>query len=92
MEHNFPVVKVTWTDAMAINEWKTTAELEREKAADSAPCVSIGFLIKKTRQFFYVANTVSSGESEEEIVSNGIMMIPRKWVVSFEDITEKVNT
>lgn len=82
----FPVVKVVWTDAMAINEWKTVSELTKEHAKDSEPCISIGFLIKKTKQFFYVANTVSSGDTEEEIVSNGIMMIPRKWVTSIQEI------
>ena len=82
----FKVVKIVWTDAMAINEWKTVKELQKDEAADSAPCISIGFLIKTTKQFYYVANTVSSGETEDEIVSNGIMMIPRKWVVSKVEI------
>ena len=82
----FKVVKIIWTDAMSINEWKTVAELKKDEAADSAPCISIGFLIKTTKQFYYVANTVSSGETEEEIVSNGIMMIPRKWVKQLQEI------
>ena len=80
----FPIVKIVWTDAQVINEWKTVGELSKEAEKDSAPCTSVGFLIKKNRQFYWVANTVSSGETEEEIVSNGIMMIPRKWVVSFD--------
>lgn len=80
----FKVVKIVWTDAMAVNEWKTLQELKTEESTDELPCTSIGFLIKTTRQFFYVANTISSGETEEEIVSNGIMMIPRKWVISFD--------
>jgi len=78
----FPVVKVVWTDAMAINEWKTISELKADEKADSAPCYTIGFLIKSTKQFYYIANTITSGETEEEIVSNGIMLVPRKWVVS----------
>lgn len=82
----FKVVKIVWTDAMAINEWKTIQELDAEAHKDTAPCTSIGFLIKTTRQWYYVANTVSSGETEEEIVSNGIMMIPRKWVISIKEI------
>jgi hypothetical protein len=83
----FKVVKIVWADAMSIGEWKTVAELKKDEAADHAPCTSIGFLIKTTKQFYYVANTVSSGDTEEEIVSNGIMMIPRKWVVSFTELT-----
>ena len=82
----FKVVKIVWTDAMAMNEWKTISELDKEHEKDSAPCTSIGFLIKTTKQFFYVANTISGGDTEDDIVSNGIMMIPRKWVISKEEI------
>jgi hypothetical protein len=82
----FKVVRITWVDAMAINEWKTASELKKDEQSDAAPCVSIGFLIKTTKQFYYVANTVSAGETEEEIVSNGIMMIPKKWVKSFTEL------
>lgn len=82
----FPVVKIRWTDATVINDWKTKAELTSEEKEDAAPCTSIGFLIKTTKQFFYVANTVTSGETEDEILSNGIILIPRKWVVSKEEI------
>jgi len=82
----FPVVRIKWIDAQVTNEWKTKADLKKEELEDSAPCISIGFLIKTTRQFFYVANTVTSGETEDEILSNGIILIPRKWVVSKEEI------
>jgi hypothetical protein len=83
----FPVVKIIWTDATVINDWKTKADLEKDEKEDAAPCTSIGFLIKTTKQFYYVANTVTSGETEDEILSNGIILIPRKWVVSKEEIT-----
>lgn len=82
----FPVVRIIWTDAMVINEWKTKQELEADQEKDAAPCTTVGFLIRTTKQFYYVANTVSSGESEDEIVSNGIILIPRKWVKSKEEI------
>lgn len=82
----FPVVRILWTDATVINDWKTKAELTHDEKEDAAPCTSIGFLIKTTKQFYYVANTVTSGETEDEILSNGIILIPRKWVVSKEEI------
>ncbi len=82
----FPVVRIKWTDATVINDWKTKDDLKRDEKEDMAPCTSIGFLIKTTKQFFYVANTVTSGETEDEILSNGIILIPRKWVVSKEEI------
>lgn len=82
----FKVVLIKWTDATVINSWKTAEELKKEEKEDSSPCTSIGFLIKTTKQFFYVANTVTSGETEDEILSNGIILIPRKWVVSKQEI------
>jgi len=82
----FPAVKIVWVDAAVINEWKTVAELTKDEVADAAPCTTIGFLIKKNRKFYYVANTVSSGETEDEIVSNGIILIPKKWVSSFTEL------
>ena len=82
----FPVVKILWTDATVINDWKTKADLANDEKEDTAPCTSIGFLIKTTKQFYYVANTVTSGETEDEILSNGIILIPRKWVVSKQEL------
>lgn len=82
----FPVVRIKWIDAQVTNDWKTHADLEKEQSADESPCISVGFLIKTTKQFFYVANTVTSGETEDEILSNGIILIPRKWVLSKEEL------
>lgn len=83
----FPIVRVVWTDAMAINEWKTLEELKKDEGEDKAPCVSVGFLVKKTREFYYVANTITSGaKTIDDILMNAIMMIPRKWVKSIEEI------
>lgn len=88
----FKVVKIVWTDAMAINEWKTVDELTKDEKEDEQPCISIGFLIKTTKKSYYVANTISSGETEDEIVSNGIMMIPRKWVTEVETLNVTLPT
>lgn len=77
-----PLIKLVWADAMAIGEWKSIEELTKEHAKDAAPCTTVGFLIKKTREWYYVASTITDGETTEEIMSNGIMMIPRKWVLS----------
>lgn len=71
---------------MVVNEWKTMADLKKDEDEDAQPCHTIGFLIKKNRQFYYVANTITSGESEEEILSNGIILIPRKWVKTFKEL------
>lgn len=87
----FKVVKIVWTDALAIGEWKTQKDLEADSEKDSAPCISIGFLIKSNKQFYYVANTISSGDTQEDIMSNGIMMIPKKWVTSFDVLLEETD-
>lgn len=81
----FPVVKVIWVDAVSTNEWKTIPDLKKEEKSDTEPCTTIGFLVRKTRYYFYVANTVSNVNAGEPLV-NGIMMIPRKWVLSMQEI------
>lgn len=73
----FKVVKILWTDAVSIGEWKSLAELPE----NASPCCSIGILVKTTRDYYYVANTISKDATETEIMSNGVMMIPKKWVL-----------
>lgn len=82
----FKVVKVVWVDAVATNEWKTIPELKKEAPDDTEPCTTIGFLVMSNKQYHYVASTVSNVGAGDPIVNN-IMMIPRKWVKSLEEIS-----
>lgn len=82
---SFPVVRIIWIDAVATNSWKTVPELKAEEHEDTEPCTTIGFLVLKNKQYYYVASTVSNVVKGEPVVNN-IMMIPRKWVKAFEEI------
>ena len=82
---SFPVVRIIWIDAVATNSWTTIPELKTEAGTDTEPCTTIGFLVLKNRQYYYVASTVSNIVKGEPVVNN-IMMIPRKWVKSFQEI------
>lgn len=76
----FKIVRIEWIDAVATNEWKTIKDLEKEEHDDTEPCVTIGFLIRSNRQYYYVASTITNTGSEALV--NSIMMIPKKWVKS----------
>ncbi len=78
--NKFKVVKIEWIDAVATNEWKTIKELEKEEHDDTEPCSTIGYLIRSTRTYYYVASTITN--TGTEVLANSIMMIPRKWVKS----------
>ena len=78
----FKVVKVVWTDAASLDEWQTVKDLPKE----AVPCITIGFLVKTTKQYYYIANTFTTYETVDELMTTGVMMIPKKWVTSFEEI------
>lgn len=84
----FKVVRITWIDAVSSNDWKTIPDLKKEESADTTPCTTIGFLVRSNRQYYYVANTVSAvaGGKADEILVNGVMMIPKKWVQSYTEL------
>lgn len=78
--NKFKVVKIEWIDAVAIGEWKSIKDLENDEHADTAPCTTIGYLIRTTKTLFYVASTITTISGD--LIANGIMAIPRKWVKS----------
>lgn len=78
----FKVVKVVWTDAASIDEWKSVDDLPKV----AVPCITVGFLVKTTRQYYYIANTFTTYETVDELMTTGVIMIPRKWVTSFKEI------
>lgn len=82
----FKMVRVVWIDAVATNEWKTIPELKKEEHDDTTPCITVGFLVRSNRQYYYVAGTISVPQGDHEPLVNGIMMIPKKWVKEFTEI------
>lgn len=69
---DFPLVLVTWHDAETQHGWESVSDAR----VDTIPaCVSVGFVIKKTRKEIVLAQTIARGEL------NGRITIPRGWVV-----------
>lgn len=69
---DFPLVLITWKDAETSVGWEAIGDAQ----ADTIPaCVSVGFVIKKTRKEIVLAQTMARGEL------NGRITIPRGWIV-----------
>lgn len=83
-EQKYKVVKITWTDASGIDQWTKVKDLPDT----SVPCYSVGFLIKTTRQYYFLANTHTRDDEEDELMTSGVIMIPKKWAVKMEVLEE----
>lgn len=74
---NFKVVKLVWEDAVAYGEWKSHDDLPDKLNT----CSTIGYLVKETKDFYFVSSTVSlDDELPDTIHINATMGIPKKWV------------
>lgn len=72
-------VKITWIDAESGNEWITTDELE-----EPSVCTTIGYLVKETDKFYFIAGTISI--EEEKVHTNNRIIIPKPWVIELQEI------
>ncbi len=74
----YKVVKVLWADATSIDSWEHIADLPE----DDYPCLTIGILVKTTKIYYYIANTIGyHTQDENSMLSTGVILIPRKWVL-----------
>lgn len=80
----YRIVLLTWTDASSIDSWTKVKDLPEQ----AHPCFSAGFLIKTSKDYYYLANTHTIEDSEQDLLTSGIMMIPRKWVKEFTVLKE----
>ncbi|MEK9753374.1 MAG: hypothetical protein VW338_09205 [Rhodospirillaceae bacterium] len=71
----YDIVAVSWVDTMNSNGWDTIAETVE---MEPAPVVTVGFLIKKTKDKVVVAHGLS-GDS-----ALGATVIPAAWVKSID--------
>lgn len=73
----FKVVKLVWEDAVAYGEWKSHTDLPDKMNT----CSTIGYLVKETKDFYYVSSTVSlDDEIPDTVHINATMCIPKRWV------------
>lgn len=75
------IVKVTWIDAESHNEWVEVKDL-----VDPSICTTVGFLVKETEEFYYIAATVSL--EGEAIHTNNRILIPKVWIKEFTEIKD----
>jgi hypothetical protein len=76
----FKIVKITWTDASSIDAWQSIKELPET----AHPCYSVGFQVKVSKDYYYLANTHTVEDSEQDLLTSGVIMIPKKWVAKYE--------
>ena len=78
------IVKVTWRDVIASNEW------EKAGAISCPKILSVGWLVSEDSETIKIANTLDlddfEGKAEEKPVPYGITAFPRGCVVSVEDV------
>ena len=81
----YKVLKISWTDASSIDAWTKVKDLPE----NAHPCYSVGFLIKQTKLYYYLANTHTREDEENDLLTSGIIMIPKKWVIKIEVLQEE---
>lgn len=79
-EKLYPIVLIQWIDAVSVDAWTSVADMPDEMM----PCYTAGFLIRENRNSYYVANTHTIHDTEEELLASGTMIIPKKWVQKVE--------
>ena len=63
------ILYVEWVDAAAGNGWEKVERLD-----DIHKCISIGFLVKETKESIVLAAAVSEDEA------NATIAIPKAWI------------
>ena len=77
----YPLVEVTWNDATELKEWKEEHEEEEMKPC---PILSVGFLVKKTKDYIVIAQDLS-----HDRMRNGRSQIPRAMVKQIKVLRKK---
>ncbi len=55
-----PLVMLVWVDPTVRGGWKTPEEAEKAAVCE---CISVGFLIRRTRDQVTIANSLGAGEA-----------------------------
>lgn len=85
-----PFVRVVWHDAADYKKsWASNEEAEAF-AGQPVECVSVGWLLKKTRSYITLAADYSPPNSPEETEDWGrLTKIPRKMITQLEQEEQK---
>jgi len=76
-----PFVELVWDDADTTAEWTTEVDDKEELVH------TLGFLVKETKNSYYIAHTVYVDE-EDKLTFNGRIRIPKGMVKEFNVIFE----
>ena len=71
-----PIVEVIWDDADTTASWETVID-EKEELVHT-----IGFLVKETKNSYYIAHSVYMSE-DNDLTFNGRVRIPKGMAKSF---------
>lgn len=67
------LVKVKWQDTMSESDWKDIDEIKKWAKKERAICVSVGWLVERTKKYIVVAG--SKGVNDEDY--GDFIRIPR---------------
>lgn len=76
----FKLVRVRWLDAYSDGGWKDAGEEPRDE-----PCISVGYLVKKTKKYVRLASTIGVDDDGKWHV-NATISIPTGMTTSIEDL------
>jgi hypothetical protein len=88
------MLRVHWVDSSAgsTTPWRYVEEVcESGEASVAAPCISCGFLIKKTAQVMILAGHLSNDDMDEDTQCSGEMAIPLCAVTKIEYLEAEPN-
>lgn len=79
------IVRVEWEDITSRDGWiDADGQEDKDPHAQTAKCVDVGYFVKRTKKYLYVAQTRTTGEKDLEW--NSIDIIPIGCVRKIETI------
>lgn len=76
----YPLVEVRWEDAATSHGWESPEEVRQD--ADEEIALTVGFLVRESKSFIWVASTVDS-----EGNTNARIKIPKAMIVSQKSVS-----
>lgn len=81
------LVYVEWHDAMSMDTvgWaKPKKVVEQLSASVTNPCISVGFVLKRTKKVIILASSLTSYEDPPEV--DGTIAIPIAWITKLKEL------
>lgn len=77
---SYPLVEVKWEDAATSHGWESPEEIRKD--SDDEIAITVGFLVRESQSFIWIASTVDS-----EGNNNARIKIPRAMIRAQREIS-----